>query len=120
MEVAVTEKTGDTGIQEDPRAVLWPNYNPPQGLVFSHGKGSELFTEEGDAYLDFLSGIAVTSFGHSHPHLLAALVKQSEKLWHLSNVHRIPSAEELARRLFANSFADNVFLANSGAEVAEA
>lgn len=116
----MTEKTGDTGIQEDPRAVLWPNYNPPQGLVFSHGKGSELFTEEGDAYLDFLSGIAVTSFGHSHPHLLAALVNQSEKLWHLSNVHRIPSAEELARRLVANSFADNVFFANSGAEVVEA
>ena len=116
----MAEKTVDIGNREDSRAALWPNYSPPQGLVFIQGKGSELFTEDGEAYLDFLSGIAVTSFGHSHPHLVAALKNQAEKLWHLSNVHRIPSAEELARRLAANSFADNVFFANSGTEAIEA
>ena len=116
----MAEKSADTGVEEDSRAALWPNYSPPQGLVFIQGKGSELFTEDGEAYLDFLSGIAVTSFGHSHPHLVAALTNQAEKLWHLSNVHRIPSAEELARRLAANSFADNVFFANSGTEAIEA
>ena len=49
------------------RKALWPNYSPPAELVFTHGVGSELFSESGEAYLDFLSGIAVTSFGHSHP-----------------------------------------------------
>ena len=104
----------------DPRAALWPNYNPPHDLIFTHGRGSELFSKEGDAYLDFLSGIAVTSFGHSHPHLIAALNDQAGKVWHVSNLFRIPAAELLAQRLVQHSFADNVFFANSGAESVEA
>jgi acetylornithine/N-succinyldiaminopimelate aminotransferase len=104
----------------DPRAALWPNYNPPRDLIFTHGKGSELFSEEGSVYLDFLSGIAVTSFGHSHPHLIAALNEQAGKLWHVSNLFRIPAAELLAQRLVQNSFADNIFFAKSGAESVEA
>ena len=110
----------ETGFQTDPRAALWPNYSPPAELVFSRGSGSELFTEEGLAYLDFLSGIAVTSFGHSHLHLVSALTDQANNLWHLSNVFRIPAAEELARRLVAISFADSLFFANSGTEAVEA
>ena len=102
------------------RDALWPNYSPPAAPVFTHGQGSELFTASGDAYLDFLSGIAVTAFGHAHPHLLAALHSQADKLWHLSNVFRIPAAERLATRLAANSFADRVFFANSGTEAIEA
>ena len=102
------------------RDALWPNYAPPQDLVFSHGRGSELFAEDGTVYLDFLSGIAVTSFGHAHPHLVAALTSQAEKLWHLSNIFRIPAGEQLARRLVDNSFADRVFFANSGTEAIEA
>ncbi|MGI9250907.1 MAG: aspartate aminotransferase family protein [Pseudohongiellaceae bacterium] len=102
------------------RAALWPSYNPPGDLVFSHGKGSELFTAEGEVYLDFLSGIAVTSFGHAHPHLVAALTEQAGKLWHLSNVFRVPQGERLARRLVENSFAERVFFANSGTEAIEA
>ncbi|MEQ8313299.1 MAG: aspartate aminotransferase family protein [Gammaproteobacteria bacterium] len=102
------------------REALWPNYSPPQDLVFSHGRGSELFTADGDAYLDFLSGIAVTAFGHAHPHLVKALNEQSEKLWHLSNVFRIPEGERLAQRLAENSFADRIFFANSGTEAIEA
>ena len=102
------------------RDALWPNYSPPQDLVFTHGRGTELYTEAGDTYLDFLSGIAVTAFGHAHPHLLKALAEQSEKLWHLSNVFRIPEAERLAQRLAENTFADRIFFANSGTEAIEA
>ncbi len=102
------------------RDALWPNYSPPQDIVFSHGRGSELFTDNGDVYLDFLSGIAVTAFGHAHPHLVQALNSQSEKLWHLSNVFRIPEGERLAARLSENSFAGRVFFANSGTEAIEA
>ncbi|MFK7863090.1 MAG: aspartate aminotransferase family protein [Pseudohongiellaceae bacterium] len=107
-------------LESNPREALWPNYNPPKELVFTHGVGSEVFDDKGNAYLDFLSGIAVTSFGHAHPHLVKALKDQSEKLWHLSNVFRIPEGELLARRLVENSFADKVFFANSGTEAAEA
>lgn len=103
-----------------PRDALWPNYSPPEDLLFSHGIGSELITEQGEVYLDFLSGIAVTSFGHAHPHLVEILNEQSGKLWHTSNVFRIPAAEKLAKRLVANSFADRVFFANSGTEAVEA
>lgn len=110
----------DAIVESNPREALWPNYNPPKDLVFTHGIGSEVFDEQGNAYLDFLSGIAVTSFGHAHPHLVKALQDQSEKLWHLSNVFRIPQGEVLAKRLVDNSFADNVFFANSGTEAAEA
>lgn len=116
----MSETATTSAIQENPRVALWPNYSPPQDLVFSLGRGSELFTASGEVYLDFLSGIAVTSFGHSHPHLVEALTEQSSKLWHLSNVFRIPGAEKLARRLVANSFADSVYFANSGTEAIEA
>jgi|TARA_B110000914_G_scaffold221968_1_gene234656 acetylornithine/N-succinyldiaminopimelate aminotransferase len=104
----------------NPRAALWPNYKPPAELVFTHGIGSELFSEDGTSYLDFLSGIAVTSFGHAHPHLVNALSEQATKLWHTSNVFRIPAAERLAQRLVESSFADGVYFANSGTEAVEA
>lgn len=105
---------------DNPRASLWPNYNPPIELVFSHGEGSELVAEDGTRYLDFLSGIAVTSFGHAHPHLVKVLNEQSNKLWHTSNVFRIPEAERLAQRLTEASFAEGVYFANSGTEAVEA
>ena len=102
------------------RDALWPNYSPPQDLIFTHGRGTELYTDSGETYLDFLSGIAVTAFGHAHPHLVKALSEQSEKIWHLSNVFRIPEAEKLAQRLAENTFADRIFFANSGTEAIEA
>jgi acetylornithine/N-succinyldiaminopimelate aminotransferase len=110
----------ESNLEIDPRGALWPNYSPPKDIVFTHGIGSELFDENNQPYLDFLSGIAVTSFGHSHPHLIAALEQQSHKLWHLSNVFRVPEGEKLAARLVEHSFADNVFFANSGTEAVEA
>ena len=78
------------------RQSLWPNYSPPEDLVFTHGIGSELFSKDGESYLDFLSGIAITSFGHSHPYLNNALKSQADKLWHVSNLFRLPADESLA------------------------
>jgi len=100
------------------RDALWPNYAPPADIVFVRGVGSELIAENGDAYLDFLSGIAVTSFGHAHPYLVKILQQQAQTLWHTSNL--FPAAEVLAKRLVENCFADKVFFSNSGTEAVEA
>ena len=89
-------------------------------IAFDRGEGAYLFTSDGERYLDFASGIAVTALGHGHPRLLEALTRQAAKLWHCSNLFRIPEQEELARRLVANSFADTAFFCNSGAEAVEA
>ena len=119
MQAATQSDSGNSATFSE-RDALWPNYSPPRDLVFTHGLGTELYTESGETYLDFLSGIAVTAFGHSHPHLIEALDAQSKKLWHVSNVFRIPEAEKLARRLAEASFADRLFFANSGTEAIEA
>ncbi len=97
---------------------LLPTY-ARSGLAFERGEGAYLYTEDGERYLDFASGIAVTSLGHAHPHLVKALTDQAEKLWHVSNLHVIPGQERLAARLCEATFADNVFFANSGAEAVE-
>jgi acetylornithine/N-succinyldiaminopimelate aminotransferase len=88
-------------------------------LAFERGKGAWLFTAEGERYLDFTSGVAVNALGHCHPHLVEALTEQAKKVWHVSNLYRIPEGERLADRLCAASFADTVFFQNSGAEALE-
>jgi acetylornithine/N-succinyldiaminopimelate aminotransferase len=88
-------------------------------LAFERGEGAYLITAEGRRYLDFASGIAVTALGHCHPHLVKTLSEQAGKLWHVSNLYSIPDQERLAERLVANSFADQVFFGNSGAEAIE-
>jgi len=88
-------------------------------LQFEQGQGVWLATRDGERYLDFGSGIAVNSLGHAHPHLVEALTRQAGKLWHTSNLFRIPEGERLAQRLVDNSFADQVFYTNSGAEALE-
>ena len=88
-------------------------------LAFERGEGAWLFTAEGDRYLDFTSGVAVNALGHAHPHLIEALAEQAHKVWHVSNLYRIPEGERLADRLCALSFADTVFFQNSGAEAIE-
>jgi acetylornithine/N-succinyldiaminopimelate aminotransferase len=88
-------------------------------LAFERGEGAYLITEDGRRYLDFASGIAVTALGHAHPHLVAALKAQADKLWHCSNLYRIPEGERLAKRLTDASFADSVFFTNSGVEAIE-
>jgi acetylornithine/N-succinyldiaminopimelate aminotransferase len=88
-------------------------------LSFERGEGAYLFDADGRRYLDFASGIAVTGLGHAHPHLVKALTEQAGKVWHLSNLYRVPGQERLAERLVAASFADSVFFCNSGAEAIE-
>ena len=88
-------------------------------LRFERGDGVWLTTEDGERYLDLGGGIAVASLGYSHPHLVAALADQGGKLWHTSNLYKIPGGERLAERLCAATFADLVFFTNSGAEANE-
>ena len=88
-------------------------------LAFERGEGAWLIATNGDRYLDFASGVAVNSLGHAHPRLVEALTEQAKKLWHVSNLYRIPEAERLAQRLCQASFADRVFFTNSGAEAME-
>jgi acetylornithine/N-succinyldiaminopimelate aminotransferase len=88
-------------------------------LSFERGSGAYLFASDGRRFLDFASGVAVTGLGHAHPHLVKALTEQAQKVWHTSNVFRIPGQERLAQRLTEVSFAETVFFANSGAEAIE-
>src|SRR5207302_1177977 len=88
-------------------------------LAFERGEGAWLVATNGERYLDFTSGVAVNALGHAHPHLVAAISEQAQKLWHVSNLYRIPEAERLAARLCQASFADVAFFANSGAEAME-
>ncbi len=88
-------------------------------VTFERGEGAYLFASDGRRYLDFCSGVAVTALGHSHPHLVAAVLAQAQKLWHCSNLYEIAGQKRAAQRLVAASFADTVFFCNSGAEAME-
>jgi len=88
-------------------------------VAVERGEGCYLWSTDGRKFLDLTSGIAVTSLGHCHPHLIEAVTQQAKTLWHSSNLFRIPGQERLARRLVENSFADTVFFNNSGAEAVE-
>ena len=98
-------------------AVL-PTYNRAD-IAFVRGEGSYLFAEDGKRYLDFGSGVAVNAFGHANPRLIRALTEQAGKVWHTSNLYRVPGQEALAGKLVASSFADTVFFTNSGTEAIE-
>ena len=95
-----------------------PTYNRAP-LAFVKGEGSWLEAENGTRYLDLGAGIAVNSLGHANPDLVAALTEQAGKLWHVSNLYRIPEQERLADMLVEATFADTVFFTNSGTEAAE-
>jgi acetylornithine/N-succinyldiaminopimelate aminotransferase len=88
-------------------------------LAFERGEGPWLIATNGERYLDFTGGVAVNALGHAHPRLIEALTEQAHKVWHVSNLFRIPEAERLAERLCQKSFADLVFFCNSGAEAME-
>jgi acetylornithine/N-succinyldiaminopimelate aminotransferase len=88
-------------------------------VAFVRGEGAWLEASDGRRFLDFGAGIAVAALGHSHPHLVNTLIEQGQKLWHVSNLYKIPPAEELAKRLCEATFADFVFFTNSGAEACE-
>ncbi len=89
------------------------------GLVFARGRGAELEAEDGKKYLDFTSGIGVSSLGHGHPELAAAIGAQAARMIHVSNYYQSREAIELSDELCARSGMDAVFLCNSGAEANE-
>jgi acetylornithine/N-succinyldiaminopimelate aminotransferase len=97
---------------------MLPVYNRPD-LAFERGDGVWLTDTRGEKHLDFAAGIAVNALGHGHPHIVQALKDQADKLWHVSNLYRIPEGERLAQRLTEATFADYVFFQNSGAEALE-
>ncbi|MDB5415606.1 MAG: acetylornithine transaminase [Rubritepida sp.] len=97
---------------------LMPTYNRAD-LAFERGEGAYVWTDDGRRFLDFGSGIATSSLGHGHPHLVKAIAEQAAKVMHVSNLYRVPQAEKLAARHVAASFADSVFFCNSGAEANE-
>ena len=97
---------------------LMPVY-PRCGFRPVRGEHCHLIGEDGQAYLDFASGIAVNALGHSHPGLIAAIQRQAETLMHVSNLYGSPQGEAVAQRLVDITFADTVFFTNSGAEAVE-
>jgi len=105
-------------MSEAERSHLLPTYARVE-LAFERGEGVWLTATNGERYLDFTSGVAVNALGHAHPHLVAAITEQAKKVWHVSNLYRIPEGERLAARLCEASFADVVFFGNSGAEAME-
>ncbi|HUJ67489.1 MAG TPA: aminotransferase class III-fold pyridoxal phosphate-dependent enzyme, partial [Acidimicrobiales bacterium] len=95
---------------------------PPQPVTFVRGEGSRLWDEKGRSYLDFLSGLAVTSLGHSHPAVADAVCTQARTLLHVSNLFGTEPQREVAATLdrLIDSGAGRVFFCNSGAEANEA
>ena len=94
---------------------LLPNFIRAD-LAFAYGDGAWLYTVDGRRFLDFGAGIATSSLGHGHKHLTQTIADQAGKAMHVSNLYRVPQAEQLAQRLVDASFADSVFFCNSGAE----
>jgi acetylornithine/N-succinyldiaminopimelate aminotransferase len=88
-------------------------------LTLARGRGAQVWDDQGRAYLDFTSGIAVSALGHCHPHWVAAVQRQAGELIHVSNLYRNPNQGELARRLVGYAGPGRVFFCNSGAEADE-
>ena len=88
-------------------------------MQFVKGEGCWLIEADGRRFLDMGAGIAVNVLGHANPELTAALTKQAETLWHVSNLYQIDQQQELADRLTEATFADTVFFTNSGTEACE-
>jgi acetylornithine aminotransferase/acetylornithine/N-succinyldiaminopimelate aminotransferase len=89
-------------------------------ITLVRGRGSRVWDDQGNGYLDFSSGLAVSSIGHCHPHWVAAVQRQAGELIHTSNLFRNPNQGELARRLVSYCGPGRVFFCNSGAEANEA
>jgi acetylornithine aminotransferase len=89
-------------------------------IVLTKGEGCTLFDEKGDAYTDFVAGIAVCNLGHAHPGVAKAVADQARRLVHVSNLYYTVPQTELAEWLVEHSFADRAFFCNSGAEANEA
>lgn len=99
--------------------VMVPVYAPSTMLPV-RASGLDVWDQDGRQYLDFTSGIAVTSLGHAHPELVATLCDQAAQLWHVGNGYTNVPVLQLARALTKATFADRAFFCNSGAEANEA
>jgi len=99
--------------------VMVPNYSPSK-VIPVKGKGSKIWDQQGNEYIDFAGGIAVNCLGHCHPNLVKALTEQGQKLWHLSNTMTNEPALRLAKKIVDSTFAEKVYFANSGGESNEA
>jgi acetylornithine aminotransferase/acetylornithine/N-succinyldiaminopimelate aminotransferase len=88
-------------------------------LTLARGRGAQVWDDQGNCYLDFTSGIAVSALGHCHPHWVAAVQRQAGELIHVSNLFRNPNQAELARRLVQRAGPGRVFFCNSGGEADE-
>ena len=99
-------------------AYVLKNYARP-ALTLVRGRGTQVWDDAGNSYLDFTSGIAVSALGHCHPHWVAAVQRQAGELIHVSNLFRNPNQGELARRLVKYAGPGRVFFCNSGAEANE-
>ena len=99
-------------------SALMPVY-PRCGFRPVRGEGAYLYGEDGTQALDFAAGIAVNALGHGHPRLVRAIANQAATLMHVSNLYGSPQGEALAQRIIDHSFADTVFLTNSGTEAVE-
>ncbi len=99
--------------------VMVPCYAPAE-FIPVRGQGSRVWDQQGRMYIDFAGGVAVTALGHCHPALVKALTEQAHVLWHVSNWMTNEPALRLAQKLVDATFAERVFLCNSGAEANEA
>ena len=98
---------------------LFDCYSPPD-ITFERGEGAWLTTDTGERYLDFIAGIAVNSLGHAPKDVADAVSEQMGKLWHLSNMFKVPGQLELSEKYCADlPWADKVFFQNSGTESLE-
>ncbi|MCG7379589.1 acetylornithine transaminase [Paenibacillus sp. ACRSA] len=116
--VAGTSATGAASAAQTESSLFQTYARYPISLV--KGKGSWLWDDQGNRYLDFMCGLAVTSLGHAPEKVGAKLKAQIDELWHVSNLFQIPGQERAAAILTANTCADAVFFCNSGAEANEA
>src|SRR5919106_1691683 len=96
-----------------------PNYGRTP-IVLVRGEGTRVWDSDGREYLDFTTGIAVTSLGHCHPVITGAIREAAATLLHVSNIFHTAPQVHLAKLLVEHSFADRVFFCNSGAEANEA
>ncbi|MFC3747580.1 acetylornithine transaminase [Paenibacillus sp. GCM10012306] len=115
---AVEDATGQA-TSTDKLSAVFPSY-ARFDISLVKGKGSWVWDDKGNKYLDFTSGLAVTSLGHAPEKVGAKLKEQIDTLWHVSNLFHIPGQDKVAKLLTENSCADQVFFCNSGAEANEA
>lgn len=106
-------------IFENDKKYYMNTYGSRTPVSFEYGSGMNLWDTEGRKYTDFLSGLGVSSIGHSHPKLISAIIDQAKRLLHCSNLYYIENQAKLAKVLVDNSCADKIFFSNSGAEANE-